>query len=94
MIREAVEDERVATSCAFSGACDLNAADPRVFAEISNLELGRAGKLHDLVTDAISETRRSRREVPAGMGRIWGFEHDRIVEEEAAVRNLLMVMNG
>lgn len=93
MIREEIEDARRYAMCALK-ARDLNAAEARVFAEVANQELGHADKLHDLVTDAISEARRSGREAPEGMERVWEFEHGRIVEETAAVRNLLMMLNG
>lgn len=34
------------------------------------------------------------REAPEGMERVWEFEHGRIIEDTAAVRNLLMMLNG
>lgn len=93
MIREEVKDAERYAMCALK-ARDSNAAEARTFGEIANQELGHADKLHDMVSDAIAEARRSGREAPEGMERVWEFEHGRIIEDTAAVRNLLMMLNG
>lgn len=72
----------------------LNAAEAQAFGEIANQELGHADKLHSLAVACIDEAKRSRREAPAGMERVWEFEHGRMVKETAAVRSLLSSLSG
>ena len=38
--------------------------------------------------------RRNRAEADDGMRKVWDWEHGRIVDKTAAVRNLLMMLNG
>lgn len=93
MIREEIEDARRYAMCALK-AKGLNAAEARAFSEIANQELGHADKLHAVAVACIEEAKRSGREVPAGMERVWEFEHGRMVEETTAVRSLLSSLSG
>ena len=47
-----------------------------------------------MVVSAIEAVKREGREVPAGMERVWDFEHARIIDETAAARGLLQMLNG
>ena len=69
-------------------------ADARTFAEISNQELGHAGKLHDMVANAIAQAKQAGKEPPEGMERVWDWEHERIIEDTAELRNLLGMLNA
>lgn len=91
MIREETQDAGKYAKCALS-ARDLNPQECRTFADIANQELGHADKLHAMAVACIEEANRQGREAPAGMERVWEFEHERIVEDTAAVRNLLMML--
>lgn len=92
MICGEIKDAEKYAKCALSAKDSPVPSESRVFAEIANQELGHADKLHDLVRDEIARARDSGREVPAGMEAVWEFEHGRIVEDTAAVRNLLMML--
>lgn len=93
MIREEIADAQRYAMCALK-ARDSRPAEARTYGDIANQELGHADKLHAIVVDAIDEARRSGGEVPEGMELVWDYEHGRIVEETAAVRNLLLMLNG
>lgn len=93
MIREEIEDARRYALCALK-AKGSNAAEARAFSEMANQELGHADKLHAMAVACIEEAGRSGREAPAGMERVWEFEHDRMVEGAAAVRSLLSSLSG
>lgn len=93
MIREEVADAKKYAMCALK-AKDSDAQAARTFGDIANQELGHADKLHEMVVACIDEAKRSGAEAPEGMERVWEFEHGRIIEDTAAVRNLLMMLNG
>lgn len=94
MIREEVCDATKYAKLALQTKDIGEAADARTFADIANQELGHADRLHAMVVSAIETVKREGREVPAGMERVWDFEHARIIDETAAARSLLQMLNG
>ena len=64
------------------------------YAEMSNQELGHADRLHDMAVNEIKLAEQQGREAPDGMRKVWDWEHGRIVDKTAAVRNLLMMLNA
>lgn len=59
-----------------------------VFHRLSEEELGHAGVLHDEVVSLIRKAS-TEQEVPAVMREMWAWQHEEIVEEEAAARCLI-----
>lgn len=94
MIREEVRDAGKYARLALMAKDTGTLADARTFAEISNQELGHADKLHDMAVGAIAQAKQGGKEPPEGMERVWDWEHERIIEDTAAVRNLLGMLNA
>ena len=94
MICEEVRDARKYAKLALKAKDTSALADARTFAEISNQELGHADKLHDMVVNAIAQAKQTGKEPPEGMERVWDWEHERIIEDTAEVRNLLGMLNA
>lgn len=91
MIREEVGDAEKYAMCALK-ASDSDAQAARTFGDIANQELGHADRLHSMVVECIDGAKRSGKAVPEGMERVWDYEHGRIIEDTAAVRNMLMML--
>lgn len=94
MICDEVCDARKYAKLALKAKDTSALADARTFAEISNQELGHADKLHDMVVSAIAQAKQAGKEPPEGMERVWDWEHERIIEDTAEVRNLLGMLNA
>lgn len=58
------------------------------------VECGAGDKLHDMVVNAIAQAKQAGKEPPEGMERVWDWEHERIIEDTAEVRNLLGMLNA
>lgn len=50
--------------------------------------------LLDMAVSEIKLAEQQGREATDGMRKVWDWEHGRIVDKTAAVRNLLMMLNG
>lgn len=92
MMHEEVADAKRYAKLALLDKDSGRAQNARVFAEIANQELGHADKLHSMAVDLIADAKRNGAEAPAGMEKVWAYEHDRIIDETAAVRNLLQML--
>ena len=79
---------------ALQAKADGEIAYAKTYAEMANQELGHADRLHDMAVSEIKLAEQQGREAPDGMRKVWDWEHGRIVDKTAAVRNLLMMLNG
>ena len=91
LMHEEVADARKYAKMALLEKDTGSLQNAKTFAEIANQELGHADKLHSMAVDLIADKKRGGAEAPAGMERVWEYEHGRIIDETAAVRNLLQM---
>lgn len=57
-----------------------------MYRTLANEEIGHAHKEHEQTVRLINEYKRDGKEPPAAMIAVWEWEHDRMVEHEAAVK--------
>ena len=74
---------------ALKAKTDGEIAYAKTYAEMANQELWHADRLHDMAVSEIKLAEQQGREAPDGMRKVWDWEHGRIVDKTAAVRNLL-----
>lgn len=93
-IYDEVADAEKYAKAALKCKTDGEIAYAKTYAEMANQELGHADRLHDMAVSEIKLAEQQGREAPDGMRKVWDWEHGRIVDKTAAVRNLLMMLNG
>ena len=59
------------------------------YAEMARQELSHADKLHTLAVQMINEQKAKGIKPPEAMQAVWDWEHERMIEETAHIRQLL-----
>lgn len=85
------DNATISNNCALSspGAGIVRIKKPGLYNVFFN-----ATTLHDMVVNAIAQAKQAGKEPPEGMERVWDWEHERIIEDTAEVRNLLGMLNA
>ena len=83
-IREELEDAKKYARCAAMQEEDRKLAE--TYAALAREELGHANQLHDHAARIIKE---SGKEAPPAMKAVWEWEHQKMIDDTAAVRILL-----
>ena len=73
---------------------DKRPALARLFASLSQEEMGHMNKLHEAVTEIIREYREEKGNPPAGMQAVYDYIHGQQIEKVADVRRYQEMFNG